>query len=83
MVSIGAVRPKTRGELRSTAREWMPYREPGEITRRLELRQGRQIGWGRTGAIDTAAHFALHLRRVEVEHRIAFEDLAILAEAAE
>ena len=23
-------RPKTRGELKQTAREWMPYREPGE-----------------------------------------------------
>lgn len=22
-------RPKTRGELKQTAREWMPYREPG------------------------------------------------------
>ncbi len=30
MVSIGAVRPKTRGDLKSIAKEWMPYREPGE-----------------------------------------------------
>ena len=30
MVSVGAMRPKTRGDLRTKAREWMPYREPGE-----------------------------------------------------
>ncbi len=30
MVSVGAMRPKTRGALREKAREWMPYREPGE-----------------------------------------------------
>lgn len=29
MALIGSNRPKTRGELKATAREWMPYREPG------------------------------------------------------
>ena len=29
MAHIGSGRPKTRGELKQTAREWMPYREPG------------------------------------------------------
>jgi hypothetical protein len=29
MTHVGAHRPKTRGELKATAREWMPYREPG------------------------------------------------------
>lgn len=30
MVSVGAMKPKNRGDLRAKAREWMPYREPGE-----------------------------------------------------
>lgn len=30
MVSVSTMKPKTRGDLRSTARQWMPYREPGE-----------------------------------------------------
>jgi len=30
MVSVATLRPKTRGALKASAREWMPYREPGE-----------------------------------------------------
>jgi hypothetical protein len=30
MVSIGSVKPKSRGGLKEIARQWMPYREPGE-----------------------------------------------------
>ncbi len=30
MVSVSTMRPKTRGDLKARAREWMPYREPGE-----------------------------------------------------
>jgi|SRR5882724_10306650 len=29
MVSMGQLKPKNRGALKQTAREWMPYREPG------------------------------------------------------
>lgn len=29
MSHIAASRPKTRGQLKTTAREWTPYREPG------------------------------------------------------
>lgn len=30
MVSTRNIAPKTRGDLKLVAREWMPYREPGE-----------------------------------------------------
>lgn len=30
MMSVGAMKPKTRGDLRASARQWLPYREPGE-----------------------------------------------------
>lgn len=30
MTSVGSLKPKTHGDLRATARQWMPYREPGE-----------------------------------------------------
>jgi len=30
MASSRSLAPKTRGELKSQAREWKPYREPGE-----------------------------------------------------
>lgn len=30
MVSMAKIRPKNRGGLKQIAREWMPYREPGE-----------------------------------------------------
>jgi hypothetical protein len=30
MVSVSAMKPKTRGNLKEIARQWMPYREPGE-----------------------------------------------------
>lgn len=30
MVAVGAMKPKNRGGLKEIARQWMPYREPGE-----------------------------------------------------
>ena len=30
MTSVGALKPKTRGALKATARERLPYREPGQ-----------------------------------------------------
>jgi hypothetical protein len=30
MVHMSAMKPKTRGNLKEIARQWMPYREPGE-----------------------------------------------------
>lgn len=30
MMGVSEVRPKTRGELKQIAREWLPYRESGE-----------------------------------------------------
>lgn len=30
MVSMASIKPKSRGSLKKIAREWMPYREPGE-----------------------------------------------------